>query len=172
MNVTDAIFRNVIDAGIGFVNFQQVELENIYGRDEVVFLRLDQLAGLGCCCFCSIQYIVPNRMLNEQPERVAGFLKATQRGAAFVTERPEEAFEVLCQSKPNLRNNLFEKIFYRSLPFFSRSLLNVERDWAKVNRYMRHLNLVDKSFDIEACYTNAHLPAQPYCELSPIACCL
>src|ERR1700733_9439969 len=44
MNVTDAICRNIIDTGIGFINFQKVELEHLY--DEVIFLRLDQLAGL------------------------------------------------------------------------------------------------------------------------------
>src|ERR1700733_4126869 len=41
MNVTDAICRNVIDTGIGFINFQQVELE--YLRGETVFLRIDEL---------------------------------------------------------------------------------------------------------------------------------
>ena len=57
MNVTDAICRGIIDTGIGFINFQHVELEHL--RGETVFLRIDQLAGLGCCCFCSIQFIIP-----------------------------------------------------------------------------------------------------------------
>lgn len=169
MNVTDAIRRDVIDTGIGFINFQKVELEHFCG--ETVFLRLDQLAGLGCCCFCSIQFIVPERTL-QQPELVQSFLKATQRGAAFTTEQPEEAFELLCQAKPYLRTPLYQTIFTRTLPFFSRNLLNVDRDWEKVGRYTKHLNIIDDQFDITQCYTNRFLPETPYSDLKPIACCL
>jgi ABC-type nitrate/sulfonate/bicarbonate transport system substrate-binding protein len=169
MHVVDAIGRGKIDAGIGFINFQQVELEALYGK--AIWLRLDQLAGLGCCCFCSIQYIIPDRMLKET-ETVEGFLRATQRGAAFTTEHPEEAFELLCQAKPQLRTEIFQKIFIRTLPFFSRTLLNVERDWNKVCRYAKHLEILNPAFDINTCYTNKYLPEKPHSDLEPIACCL
>jgi ABC-type nitrate/sulfonate/bicarbonate transport system substrate-binding protein len=169
MNVTDAICRNIIDTGIGFTNFQKIELE--YLRGDVTFLRLDQLAGLGCCCFCSVQYIVPDQML-QHPHVIKGFLNATQRGVAYTTENPDDAFELLCQTKPQLRNELFKKIFIHTLPFFSRTMLNVERDWNKVNRYMQHLGLVDNHFDINLCYDNQYLPTTPHSDLEPIACCL
>lgn len=169
MNVTDAICRDVIDTGIGFINFQKVELE--YLRGETIFLRIDQLAGLGCCCFCSIQFIVADKIL-QQPELIKSFLNATQRGAMFTTEHPDEAFELLCQMKPNLRTEMYQKIFTRTLPFFSRTLINVERDWSKVGRYARHLNIVDNEFDITHCYTNKYLPEKPYSDLKPIACCI
>lgn len=74
MHVVEALTRGRVDAGIGFINFQQVELEALYGK--VTMLRLDQLAGLGCCCFCSVQYIIPKRMLSE-PKTLEGFLRAT-----------------------------------------------------------------------------------------------
>lgn len=169
MNVTDAICREVIDTGIGFINFQRLELEHCKG--ETVFLRLDQLAGLGCCCFCSIQFIVPEQTL-QQPEMIQGFLKATQRGAAYTTEHPEKAYELLCQAKPQLRTPLYQKIFTHSLPFFSRSLHNVEKDWEKVGRYTQHLHIIDENFDISQCYTNNFLPKLPYSDIDPIACCL
>jgi ABC-type nitrate/sulfonate/bicarbonate transport system substrate-binding protein len=169
MNVTDAICRDVIDTGIGFINFQKVELEHL--RGETVFLRIDQLAGLGCCCFCSIQFIVPERTL-EQPELIQGFLRATQRGAAFTTEHPEQAYELLCQAKPQLRTPLYQTIFMRSLPFFSRNLMNVDRDWEKVGRYTKHLQIIGEDFDLSRCYTNQFLPQTPYSDIKPIACCL
>ncbi len=168
MNVTDAICRDLIDTGIGFINFQRVELEHL--RGETVFLRLDQLAGLGCCCFCSIQFIVPERIL-AQPELVKSFLNATQRGAAFTTEYPDEAYERLCQAKPQLRTPMYHTIFMRTLPFFSRTLLNVERDWNKVARFGRHLGVINESFDVSTCYTNNLLPKMPHSDLQPIACC-
>jgi ABC-type nitrate/sulfonate/bicarbonate transport system substrate-binding protein len=169
MNVTDAICRGIIDTGIGFYHFQRVELEHL--RGETVFLRLDQLAGLGCCCFCSIQFIVPEHML-ERPELLQGFLRATQRGAAFTTENPDEASELLYQAKPSLRTPMHQDIFRRTAPYFSRTLLNVERDWNKVGAYGRHLGIVDETFDVSTCYTNDLLPKMPYSDLKPIACCV
>lgn len=169
MNITDAICRNIVDTGIGFINFQRVELEHL--RGETNFLRIDQLAGLGCCCFCSIQFIVPERILKQQA-LVKGFLKATQRGAAFTTEQPDKAYELLCQSKPMLRTPMYQTIFTRTLPFFSRTLLNIDRDWNKVGRFAKHLGVIDDAFDINDCYTNSLLPTTPYSDLEPIACCI
>lgn len=59
MNVTGAIIRGEIDAGIGLENVQMVELEEWSvqqgrSRDDVAMLRIDELAHLGCCCFCSV----------------------------------------------------------------------------------------------------------------------
>lgn len=167
MNVTDAICRNIIDAGIGFINFQKIELEALSGQ-ETILLRLDQLAGLGCCCFCSIQYIVSDTFLKNNAELVKGFLRAICRGAAFTTEHPEEAFELLCQNKPQLRSAMYHKIFLHTLPFFSRNVLNVERDWKKVACYVKHLGIISEIFDVAACYSNDFLPNQPYSDLQPI----
>jgi pyrimidine precursor biosynthesis enzyme len=169
MNVTDAIYRDKIDAGIGFLNFQRVELESLAG--ETVFLRLDQLAGLGCCCFCSIQFIVPDATL-KQPKLIEGFLRATLRATAFTREYPEEAYRQLCEQKPQLRTEMYHKIFIRTLPFFSPRHLNVKRDWDKVKGFTEHLGIVDRQFDITSCYTNAYIPKIPHSELEAIACCL
>jgi ABC-type nitrate/sulfonate/bicarbonate transport system substrate-binding protein len=168
MNVTDAICRGLIDTGIGFINFQRVELEEL--RGETVFLRLDQLAGLGCCCFCSIQFIVPEQTL-AQPELVKGFLNATQRGAAFTRENPDQAYELLCQAKPQLRTPLYHKIFIRSLPFFSPTLWNIKRDWDKVGRFCTHLKIIKEDYFVDECYTNDFLPKMPHSDLEAIACC-
>ncbi|CEK12018.1 ABC transporter substrate-binding protein [Legionella hackeliae] len=169
MNLSDAICRQKVDIGVGFINFQRVELD--YLKGETIFLRLDQLAGLGCCCFCSVQFIVPDATL-KNPELVKGFLKATSRGMAYTLENPDEAFELLCEQKPQLASEMYRKIFLRTLPFFSRSLMNVERDWAKVARYAQHLAVIDKQFPLNECYTNDYLPEAPFSEINPIACCI
>jgi len=170
MNVADAIRRGIIDAGIGFINFQKVELEETCG--ETLLLRLDQLAGLGCCCFCSVQFICREDFAETHPEIVKGFLRATLRGASLTTESPEEAYEILCTSKPHLRTPMYYKIFTRTLPFFSRTLLNIERDWKKVVKYGYHLGIVDETTDVQSFYSNEYLPTQPYSDLKPIACCV
>ena len=111
-------------------------------------------------------------MMQLNSDIIKGFLNATHRGAAYTTEHPDEAFELLCQAKPQLRNELFKKIFIRTLPFFSRSMRNVERDWNKVNRYMQHLKLVNHDFNINTCFNNQYLPMIPHSDLKPVACCI
>jgi pyrimidine precursor biosynthesis enzyme len=63
MNVTKALQDGEIDAGIGLENVQMVELEEWsvqQGRSpaDVEMLRIDELADLGCCCFCSVSLIL------------------------------------------------------------------------------------------------------------------
>jgi len=66
MNITSAIQSGKIDAGIGLENVQMVELEEWLkgaGEDpaQVKMLRIDELAELGCCCFCSILCVSKRR---------------------------------------------------------------------------------------------------------------
>jgi ABC-type nitrate/sulfonate/bicarbonate transport system substrate-binding protein len=170
MNVTDAICRGIIDTGIGFINFQKVELEFLAG--ETNMLRLDQLAGLGCCCFCSVLFIARESYLQANTEKISTFMRATQRGLALTLEDPDKAFDLLCQQRPRLRNEMNKTIFIRTLPFFSRTLLNADRDWNKVVRYAQHLEIVPKAFSPHDCYTNQYVPETPYSAIKPIACCL
>ncbi len=168
MNIVDAIRRDVVDAGIGIGCFQQVELEHEMG--EAGMLRIDQLAGLGCCCFCSIMFIAHEKVLQEQPEMLQRFLSATQRGAALVADNPDRAFEVIQEYYPRLDSELYKKVFNRSLPFFSRNLLNVERDWDKVGNYSVRLGIADKGFSICDYFTNEFVPSTPFSEVKPLGC--
>lgn len=59
MNVTDAIIRGEIDTGIGFTNFQRIELEELTG-EKCGMLRIDELDGLGMYmqCVCSVSVLM------------------------------------------------------------------------------------------------------------------
>ena len=85
-----------------------MELEFNVGPSSI--LRIDELAGLGCCCFCSIQIITPEKFLEEKSEVLRAFLFATQRAATYVTQYPEQAFEILSESQPQLNSEMYKKI--------------------------------------------------------------
>lgn len=62
INISKTIIEGSMEAGIGLENVQMVELEEwLAGQrrsgSNVQMLRIDELAELGCCCFCSILYI-------------------------------------------------------------------------------------------------------------------
>lgn len=160
MNVTKAIINGEIDAGIGLENVQMVELEEwlvAQGRpkSDVRMLRIDELAELGCCCFCSILYIGNETFLSENPEKVAAFLRAVKKATDFVLANPEKAWEEYVDFKPVMGTALNRKIFERSFPYFSEDLKNVKRDWEKVTKYGKRLEVL--GIDFEPNYTNSFL---------------
>ena len=160
MNVSKAIIDGTIDAGIGLENVQMVELEEWLAsqnrpKTDVQMLRIDELAELGCCCFCSILYIGNEDFISRNPEQVKAFLRAVKRATDFVLTQPEKAWAEYVDFKPVMGTALNRKIFERSYAYFSKDLKNVKRDWEKVTKYGKRLGVLDQSF--EPNYTNAFL---------------
>ncbi|KAJ5621031.1 hypothetical protein N7510_005015 [Penicillium lagena] len=160
MNVTKAIIRGDIDAGIGLENVQMVELEEWLAsqgrpRTDVQMLRIDQLAELGCCCFCSILYIANDAFLAANTDKVAKFMRAVKRATDAVLADPAAAYEEYVDMKPIMADPVNRKIFERSFAYFSRDLKNVERDWNKVTAYGKRLGVLDSGFVPN--YTNDYL---------------
>ncbi|CAI4220184.1 unnamed protein product [Parascedosporium putredinis] len=160
MNVSKAIIKGSIDAGIGLENVQMVELEEwlaAQGRPktDVQMLRIDELAELGCCCFCTILYIGNERFVRENPEKVRAFMRAVKKATDFVIQEPEKAWAEYVDFKPVMGTELNRKIFERSFAYFSKDLKNVRRDWDKVTKYGKRLGVLDAAF--EPNYTNAFL---------------
>ncbi|KAF1925574.1 NMT1-domain-containing protein [Didymella exigua CBS 183.55] len=160
MNVTRSIIAGDIDAGIGLENVQMVELEDwlvAQGRapDEVKMLRIDELAQLGCCCFCSILYIANDAFLAAHGDDVRAFMRACKRATDFVLAQPEQAWRELVAFKPALDSRTNHHMFERSFAYFSPDLQNVARDWDKVTRYGKRLGVLGDDFAPN--YTNAFL---------------
>ncbi|KAG9258968.1 NMT1/THI5 like-domain-containing protein [Emericellopsis atlantica] len=160
MNVSKAIIRGDIDAGIGLENVQMVELEEWLAaqnrpRTDVQMLRIDELAELGCCCFCSILYIGNEAFIEKNPDKVRAFLRATKRATDYVLAHPAQAWEEYIDFKPVLATALDRKIFERSYAYFSRDMKNVARDWTKVTRYGQRLGVLSEGFKPN--YTNEFL---------------
>lgn len=160
MNVTKAIIRGDIDAGIGLENVQMVELaewlaEQGRPRDDVQMLRIDQLAELGCCCFCSILYIANDSFLAANQDKVHKFMRAVKRATDAVIANPAGTYEEYIDFKPIMGTPVNRKIFERSYAYFSRDLKNVKRDWEKVTNYGKRLGILDASF--EPNYVNSYL---------------
>ena len=144
--------------GIGLENVQMVELEEWLkvstevavgarmcaqtqhlqeqGRDpaEVQMLRIDELAELGCCCFCSILYIANEPFLQREPEKAKKFMTAVKKAGDYLMANPQEAWEECKDAVAELNSPLQEKIFERSFVYMSRDAANVPRDWNKVTK--------------------------------------
>lgn len=160
MNVGKYIMEGKIHAGIGIECIQQVELEEYckaQGRPvtDVQMLRIDKLACLGCCCFCTILYICNDKFLAENGEKVKRFLTAIKKATDYVLNEPEKAWAEYIDFKPELNNDMKYKQYQRCYAYFSSSLFNVHRDWKKVTGYGKRLEILPP--DYQANYTNEYL---------------
>jgi pyrimidine precursor biosynthesis enzyme len=160
MNVAKYIIEGKIDAGIGIECIQQVELEEYLqeqGRPitDAKMLRIDKLAELGCCCFCTILYICNDKFLASNPNKVKQFLKAIKRSTDYILQNPEKAWSEYIDFKPNLASQLNLKKFQRSFAYMSESLYNVHRDWKKVTAYGKRLEILPQ--DYQPNYSNEFL---------------
>ncbi|KAH9441042.1 hypothetical protein MJO29_015415 [Puccinia striiformis f. sp. tritici] len=157
MNVSKGIIEGTIDAGIGLENIQQVELEewckaNNRPASDVKMLRIDELAELGCCCFCSILYIANEDWLNAHPKEAGAFMRAVKAGADDMFADPRGGWAEYCKVKPAMNTPLNRLMFDRSFNYMSQDLCNVSRDWNKVTNYSKRLGIVPTDF--VANYTN------------------
>lgn len=160
MNVAKYIIEGKIDAGIGIECIQQVELEQYLkqqGRsiDDAKMMRIDKLAELGCCCFCTILYICNDEFLHQNPEKVKKFLKAIRKATELMLEKPQQCWEEYCDFKPQMNSEINYKKFERCFAYFSDSLYNVHRDWKKVTAYGKRLQILPP--DYKANYSNDYL---------------
>ncbi|WFD33183.1 Glycylpeptide N-tetradecanoyltransferase [Malassezia sp. CBS 17886] len=152
MNVSDAIKRGDIDAGIGLENVQMVELEEWcreQGRptSDVKMMRIDELAELGCCCFCSILYIANKPFLAREPAKAAAFMRAVKRATEYVFAEPAKSWAEYKLYKKSMNTPVNEKIFERSYVYLSKDCANVPRDWNKVVNYCKRLGVVKPDFE-------------------------
>ena len=167
MNVTAAILRGEIDTGIGLTNFQRLELEQLTG-EPAGMLRIDELNNLGCCCFCSVMYVANGEFYEKNPDVIKAFMRAVRRGTDLTIEYPDEAWNLMTRANPRLDTPLYKQIYRRTLPYFSRDLLNVERDWAKVGKFCKHLNVLETRFNVTEVYSNEHVPVMGKPSVEPV----
>lgn len=82
----------------------------------------------------------------KNPEKVSAFMRAVKRGADYMFAQPATAYELFVEMKPHMNNEVNRKIFQRSFRYMSHDLKNVQRDWDKVTKYCKRLDIVDDSF--------------------------
>lgn len=166
MNASQAVLDHSVDAAIGLSCYQQLEVEAVAGHCH--FLRIDEAADLGCCCFCSIMLISHVSLIEADPELLKGFMLALYKGMQFTREDPQSAYEYMIREKPSMGSNLNQQIFHHCLPFFSKQLNNVERDWLKVAHYAKQLKILSESMVPNFAYTNDFLPIHTKSQNDPM----
>lgn len=107
---------------------------------DVRMLRIDVLAELGCCCFCTILYIAndgpflfhPHKVLDpanvshyidwlaKNEVKATKFMRAVKKASDFLLAEPKAAWEEFKAFKKTMDTKVNAKIFERSYTYMSK----------------------------------------------------
>ena len=70
-------------------------------KSDVRMLRIDELAELGCCCFCSILYIGNEKFIEENPDKWPYSCALSRRGLTICSPTQSKPERIMCTSSPS-----------------------------------------------------------------------
>ncbi|MBU5484673.1 ABC transporter substrate-binding protein [Clostridium sp. MSJ-11] len=105
--------------------------------------------------------ITNNKTINEKPDKVKKFLKATEKGYKFAIENPEESTKMFLKHAPEIDEKLaiesqkfLAKEYAKDAPKWGIMKEEIWRDYAK---FMKDAGLIDKELKVEDAFTNEFL---------------
>lgn len=106
--------------------------------------------------------ITNNKTINENPEKVKKFLKATEKGYKFAIENPEESGKILLKYAPELD----EKLVIESQKFLAKEYIADASKWGEMKseiwgnyaKFLKDNGLIEKELKVEDAFTNNFLP--------------
>ena len=145
----ETLLAGQADAVVGYVNNepvqlreQGVEIDTIYVADYV------DLVANGI--------ITNETVITEEPELVAGFVRATLRGLADTLDDPEAAYEISKMFVEGLDDSRIG-VLNASLPLWEAETLGITdpASWEQTEAVLLQMGLLDAPVDnLEAAYTN------------------
>ncbi len=98
---------------------------------------------------------VNDTFLAANPDKIQKFMRAVKRATDDVLRNPAESYATYIDIKPQMADPVNRKIYERSYAYFSKDLKNVARDWEKVTKYGKRLDVLPAGFTPN--YTNEFL---------------
>lgn len=114
-----------------------------------------------------LDYYTPVIVTNEQtiqndPELVKAFMRATAKGYQYTIEHPEEAADILTQAVPELNPELVRASQTWLSPRYqddaSQWGLQKQEVWQGYAEWMFERKLLDKELEVDKAFTNDFLP--------------
>jgi putative hydroxymethylpyrimidine transport system substrate-binding protein len=144
-SLSPALLSGQVDAVIGaFRNFEINQLE-IEGRKALAFFPEEH----GVPAYDELIAVANSEKLGDP--RLPGFLRALERGAAYLVNHPDESWRLFAKARPDLDDELNRRAWTDTLPRFA--LRPAALDRARYERFARFLaarGVIDKTPAVES----------------------
>jgi len=145
----------------------RVEAAVVYANNEPILLAqegmaVNVIAVADYADIASNGLITSEKVINEQPQRVQGFVRAFLRGLSDTLADPDAAFEISTQYVEGLADNAdFGKaVLNATLPYWQASRLGYSETatWERSQQVMRDAGLLEEMIPADRLFTNAFIP--------------
>lgn len=161
---------NVLDIGFTQVEAllsEQVDIVTGYGMNEPIVLEgqgipVNVVSVSEMIPLVSDGIITHERLIEEEPDLVQGFVSATLRGLQDIFDDPDAAFEISLTYLPEVElsaRDLQKQVLIASLPYWEREVLG-ENDpdaWQQTVTFLRSVNLLTRDIPADEGFTNAFI---------------
>ncbi|MGG3471436.1 ABC transporter substrate-binding protein [Neobacillus pocheonensis] len=104
------------------------------------------------------------KMIEQNPETVKAFVKATAQGYQFAIKNPDQAADILMKAAPDLDPKLVKKSQEWLSPKYQDDAkawgIQKQEVWENYTQWMYENKLLDKKIDAKKAFTNEFLPKQ------------
>ncbi len=155
----EALLDEIVEAAVVYVSNEPIKLE-AEGYPVNVLRVSDQLS------LVANGLITSEDILREDPELVRGMVHATLQGVAYLTEHPDEAFEICKKYVETLASltpaeqEVQRKVLETSIPMFA-----IEKNgrtemeaWQNMQAVLLEMGLLQEALNLEEAFTNEFLP--------------
>jgi putative hydroxymethylpyrimidine transport system substrate-binding protein len=144
-NLTPALLTRQADAVVGaFINYEAIQIE-LEGK-EVGIARLEKN---GIPDFYELVLITRSELIKNSPQLVRAFVDAFKKGVEKTLKNPDQVMGIFFKIHPDLKDELHQKSFTTTLPYFKGSPYQSEKRWKDLHDFMLERKLIDKSLPIE-----------------------
>jgi NitT/TauT family transport system substrate-binding protein len=156
---TEALLNGLEDAVVVYVSNEPLKLES--EGYTVNVLRTSDYLNL-----VANGLVTNEKMIREHPELVRGMVTATLKGVAYISEHPEEAFEICKKYVDTLASltpeeqEVQRKVLETSIPMFA-----IEKNgatdlqaWQNMQDVLLEMGLMAEPLALEEAFTNEFLP--------------
>ena len=78
------------------------------------------------------------------------FLKAVEQASIFITNHPQDAWELFIKAYPNLNDELNKTAFFDTLPRFAKRPMALDHNrYAAFGAFMQEMKLITKAPEVE-----------------------
>jgi NitT/TauT family transport system substrate-binding protein len=155
----EALLDEIVEAAVVYVSNEPIKLE-AEGYPVNVLRVSDQLS------LVANGLITSENVLHENPELVRGMVHATLQGVAYLTEHPDEAFEICKKYVETLASltpaeqEVQRQVLETSIPMFA-----IEKNgrtemeaWQNMQAVLLEMGLLQEALNLEEAFTNEFLP--------------
>lgn len=150
---TDAIVEG--DADIAFLAFHNFEV--VESRHRGYETALWELDDHGVPDFSRLTLVASEEKIEQAPEEVEGFVRATRRGIEDAVETPEEATDLFYDRHPEVRDEdpeLMDKIASATVERFTPEVSQDSGMYADLADFCEELDLIEESASVDETVTD------------------